>query len=234
MDRKFCKRHNNGEGAWIDTSAFTKSTTSRDGFYTYCKDCAKKALYEWRAKNADKLKAINYKWREQNREILREGHAIAKAKWRRKDPAKKAADGWKSHLKGAHGLTPEWYDQRFKDQNGLCAICGNPPQKFRLRVDHDHKTEVRRGLLCNSCNVALERVETIPDWHAKALAYLAQYEPPKRLCEKCGGELDPGEQQHMVEYLEYQDGSDGQWKINSCWQQIEGGKWRPVVQPQRG
>lgn len=44
------------------------------------------------------------------------------------------------------------YDQLFKLQDGKCAICRNRPIKKRLAEDHDHKTNVVRGLLCDRCN----------------------------------------------------------------------------------
>lgn len=39
-------------------------------------------------------------------------------------------------------------------QNGLCGICSKPEShfKFRLAVDHNHKTGQVRGLLCYRCN----------------------------------------------------------------------------------
>ena len=36
---------------------------------------------------------------------------------------------------------------------GCCEICGTPHEV--LCIDHDHKTEAIRGLLCVSCNLAL-------------------------------------------------------------------------------
>ena len=44
-----------------------------------------------------------------------------------------------------------------ESQNGICAICGNLEtiQKSHLSVDHDHKTNKVRGLLCRECNRAL-------------------------------------------------------------------------------
>ena len=52
-------------------------------------------------------------------------------------------------------LTPLGYSLRLADQGGVCAVCGEPPKKGRLHVDHCHETGKVRGLLCQSCNVAL-------------------------------------------------------------------------------
>jgi hypothetical protein len=48
----------------------------------------------------------------------------------------------------------------FKEQNGVCAICGQPEVAIDKRtniikllaVDHDHQTGKVRGLLCQKCN----------------------------------------------------------------------------------
>jgi hypothetical protein len=57
------------------------------------------------------------------------------------------------HLKRTYGLTLEQYDEMFESQNGVCAICGGVNiNGKRLCVDHNHKTNKVRGLLCHSCN----------------------------------------------------------------------------------
>ncbi|WP_243710725.1 endonuclease domain-containing protein [Actinomadura sp. KC216] len=43
------------------------------------------------------------------------------------------------------------YDQLFKAQGGVCAGCLQPRTQ-RLSVDHDHKSQLVRGLLCRRCN----------------------------------------------------------------------------------
>ena len=50
----------------------------------------------------------------------------------------------------------EKYDFLFKKQKGLCKICGKSPKpNTRLSIDHCHKNQVIRGLLCSNCNTAL-------------------------------------------------------------------------------
>lgn len=64
-------------------------------------------------------------------------------------------------LRETFGITLDDYKEILLKQNGVCAICGRPETstyKGKLRhlsVDHDHKTDKVRGLLCNDCNVAL-------------------------------------------------------------------------------
>ena len=89
----------------------------------------------------------------------------------------------------AYGVTPEWYERTLAKQRGGCAICGCPQenQQRQLAIDHDHRccdkprgkgacNKCRRGLLCDNCNRALERLESDPDWAEKALNYLANWQ----------------------------------------------------------
>ena len=46
------------------------------------------------------------------------------------------------------------YSEMFAAQHGRCLIC-NRPEKWELRVDHDHITGKVRGLLCHKCNSGL-------------------------------------------------------------------------------
>lgn len=82
---------------------------------------------------------------------------------------------WVAMLKSEYGVTPEWYEQKLAEQGGKCAICSAVRSTLNLAVDHCHVTQKNRGIICGRCNTALERLETIPDWAAKALAYLASY-----------------------------------------------------------
>lgn len=52
-----------------------------------------------------------------------------------------------------YGITGDEYDMLYAAQGGKCAICLTATGKARmLAVDHDHKTNIKRGLLCGSCN----------------------------------------------------------------------------------
>lgn len=75
----------------------------------------------------------------------------------RSNPKHTSAISQRSKLKTKYGLTDAIYQQMFKMQKGVCAICGKPePHKGRrLAVDHNHNTTQVRGLLCSHCNVAL-------------------------------------------------------------------------------
>lgn len=58
-------------------------------------------------------------------------------------------------LQKLFGLSVDEYDELLSTQGGVCRICGRPPGKKRLSVDHDHATGRVRGLLCSQCNQML-------------------------------------------------------------------------------
>lgn len=58
----------------------------------------------------------------------------------------------RKQLLDTYGITAGQYEAMLRRQGGVCAICGKPPKTKALNVDHDHKTETVRGLLCMQCN----------------------------------------------------------------------------------
>ena len=69
------------------------------------------------------------------------------------------------------------YDFLFKKQKGLCKICEKPPKpNTRLTIDHCHKTQVIRGLLCSNCNTALGLFKDNNKSMHKAISYLIHNE----------------------------------------------------------
>ncbi len=69
------------------------------------------------------------------------------------------------------GMDADLYDSLLASQDGVCAICGNPPKKRRLSVDHNHRTGQVRGLLCFRCNRQLSTYVT-SQWLRAALVYV--------------------------------------------------------------
>jgi hypothetical protein len=80
----------------------------------------------------------------------------------------------KSNLKINYNITIEEYNEKLKQQNYCCDICNKHKNKFKrnLHVDHDHKTNKVRGLLCASCNTKLSVVENRLE---EMLKYLNKY-----------------------------------------------------------
>ena len=78
-----------------------------------------------------------------------------------------------------YGISPQRFNELLVEQGNACAICRSPFEyehdtaRQNLdrayhsgpHVDHDHRTKVARGLLCNRCNRALgmfgDSIETL-------------------------------------------------------------------------
>lgn len=97
-------------------------------------------------------------------------------KWNGTDGQRNAA------LKYGYSMTLAEYELKLAAQGGVCRLCGTPPKKNRLCVDHDHKCcpgrkacgKCNRGLVCTKCNLHLGAIET-PGWLKTALDYLEEY-----------------------------------------------------------
>ncbi|RFF46252.1 hypothetical protein D0A35_18975 [Xanthomonas campestris] len=79
-------------------------------------------------------------------------------------------------LRSKFGLTPVAYAEMLEAQAGACAICGTQPTpgEKRFPVDHCHKTDQVRGILCGPCNRALGLFQDDPEILARAASYLTR------------------------------------------------------------
>jgi len=93
--------------------------------------------------------------------------------WMKANPEKMRAINARITLFRLHGLTPKHYEKLSAAQNGMCAICSVCPDPGkRLYIDHCHKTNRIRGLLCNRCNRAMGLFEDDPELLRKVIDYL--------------------------------------------------------------
>lgn len=76
--------------------------------------------------------------------------------WMQNNPMKVLESQIRRKLKHLNisGLSLETYLIIDSKQQGTCGICNRVPYK-RLSIDHCHKTNKFRGLLCNKCNTGL-------------------------------------------------------------------------------
>jgi hypothetical protein len=144
-------------------------------------DEARKRLF-----TATRKRLSNDRYKNSHREILRERSNLYKQnnrekvraqqrRWRKRNGGEKRRT---YNLRYLYGVTSEWFDAKLQEQGGGCAICGatDKGRKIRsLHIDHNHTTKVNRGILCELCNHAIARIESVPDWDIKALLYLEQY-----------------------------------------------------------
>lgn len=109
------------------------------------------AVAEWKIANRDKH--INHvkKYNHKNKDKMR----IYNRLWSRK----------KAKLPEPTRECPE-----------VCELCGNPPGKQSLALDHCHKTGIFRGWLCGKCNRGLGLLGDNLESLQKAIIYLNRRE----------------------------------------------------------
>lgn len=98
-----------------------------------CKDCCNEENRVWNRENKDRI-----------REERKSDPSYIRAKRNRL-------------LKRKFDITIDDYDNMLFNQNNRCSICLKHQDEFKalLAVDHCHKTNKVRGLLCMNCNTAL-------------------------------------------------------------------------------
>ncbi len=150
---------------------FYRAAGMRDGHRNDCKVCNNAAKHARYMADPEPAKQRTRQWQRENAERLN-----AYRRERRKlDEVKRRERA--SHLKRKFGITLEQYEEMFKSQGGVCAICGRPPsEKYSLHVDHDHFTGKIRGLVCFPCNEGLGLFQDDPYLLEAAIAYLERYE----------------------------------------------------------
>ena len=89
-----------------------------------------------------------------------------------------------SRIKCLFGIKKEEYEKILLDQNNVCAICKQPEKLISktgrgrcefLCVDHCHKTNNIRGLLCRKCNAALGSFNDSISMLEAAIKYLEHF-----------------------------------------------------------
>jgi hypothetical protein len=128
----------------------------------------------WRDKNRAKISADNKRRYEANADQFKKNAAD----WRAANLEKHRGVARKAKLK-TRCSTPEYYDAKFAEQNGVCALCGRASLNRRLDQDHDAKRQIPRGLLCRVCNPRVGWFEAIREIIPRIEAYLAPYEKEK-------------------------------------------------------
>lgn len=85
----------------------------------------------------------------------------------------------RNNLKSKYGLTEGEHTERVVRQGGQCAICcqeptSKNPKYSKLVVDHCHKTNRVRCLLCSQCNTMLGMARDEPSVLRAAARYLEE------------------------------------------------------------
>lgn len=128
---------------------------------------AKKYRIKYMAKDPEKYKKIAREnaanWRKKNPEKYKE---ILKNYW--------AKNKEKCLYLKRYSISKEDFQNILKKQNNVCVICKNKDERS-LSVDHDHKTNKNRGLLCRKCNIGLGFFNDDIKLLKEAIKYLESY-----------------------------------------------------------
>jgi hypothetical protein len=76
------------------------------------------------------------------------------------------------HFKHIWGLSPEEHEAMKLKQGGRCAICKEVKD---LYIDHHHKTDITRGLICRPCNFALGHIKDSIEIAKRIVEYLEEH-----------------------------------------------------------
>ena len=124
-------------------SDFPPNKKNKDGLNIKCRVCFNAYMKEWYAKNKEKHKARVYS-------NPRQASSIRRPK--------------------RYGLTQADVDVMLSKFDGLCHLCKKKPA---VCIDHCHKTNVVRGLLCHGCNSGLGKLGDSIEGLQRAIDYLS-------------------------------------------------------------
>ncbi len=152
---------------------FPLSKQTKDGRFSYCKECHIEYQQE-------RYSQVDYKVRAKQAEQNKPSRKVATFLRDRYFSKAQVA-----MLKSRYGLTPTDMLAMVSDQDNRCKICFQRPpkpvegkrQKQFLCVDHDHDSGKIRGLLCDSCNIGLGGFKDNTELFQAAINYLKAQEP---------------------------------------------------------
>lgn len=123
----------------------------------------KKRKREWAKTESQKKYRREYMrvWREKNREK----HNETARKSHEKNKHKHIGEARIRWLMSKYNMTEDDYKEMLLNQNNKCLICGKEHSETSkgLHIDHDHDTDIVRGLLCSKCNGSLGWYEKYKD-----------------------------------------------------------------------
>jgi hypothetical protein len=153
---------------------------------------SRKATKEWRARNPEKIKErtkpsraeYNKAWRAQNPEktkLYYARYAARQQKWYEEHHAEQVSYNQDYHCRKKYGISFTEKLEMLTAQGGMCSICKTkkPGTKHEWVVDHDHKTNAVRQILCHPCNLLLGAARDDITILQRAIDYLKFHGEPK-------------------------------------------------------
>jgi hypothetical protein len=90
--------------------------------------------------------------------------------------------GRDSHYRRTYGVTQHEYNLMVAKQESKCKVCeveAGDGHMSRLVVDHCHKSNEMRGLICQNCNMALGNAKDNSEILRKLADYLDEFYDPR-------------------------------------------------------
>jgi len=152
-------------------SEFNKNKSTKDGLQKHCNTCR----LSYRKNNKEKIAKANKKLLSIPENTIKNRQRAAL--WNTKNPEKRKIIVQKEHYKRRYGLSLEQKQAMVDKQNGKCAICKNDLKNTRdVCVDHDHKTNVVREILCRKCNLGIGHLNDSTQILKSAILYLNKHD----------------------------------------------------------
>ena len=159
----------------------------------------KKAEYQrrWRLKNLERIRVYQRRWQRKNKEKIKEYYRNwrtanmarvrdLRRKWKKDAGPQYFAKYRKANkqkhryysIKHRHGLSKDAYDLLLSTQSFRCAACEvdlSAIGSHNIHVDHCHKTQKIRAILCGPCNRALGLMKDDPVKLHKLAEYITRF-----------------------------------------------------------
>lgn len=153
----------------------------RFGYLSMCKICHKKASTQWAKKNPEKALANARKSATKYRTLHPEENKRRKRDWYRAHKKWFCVIRRNSRYLKKYGIVPGQLETMLLEQHNRCLIC-NKDIGFKgayngssAVVDHNHETNMIRGLLCSNCNRGMGYLKDNIEYLKNAIKYLKKY-----------------------------------------------------------
>lgn len=172
-----------------DTLEFSKRKRSRDGFFIWCKKCDNEHSKKYQKEHLEGARLRKKRWykRHSVEQSLKSNnynkeHRTEKTLYMRefckKHPEETLLYRRNYNCMRAHGITLKQKEEMILNQDNKCLICEIDLRQLntkKVHVDHDHKTNKIRGILCHYCNTALGFLEEDLEKVYKLAEYVKKY-----------------------------------------------------------
>lgn len=91
--------------------------------------------------------------------------------WRQANPEAARSKDKRTRLATKYGLTEDQVQVLLDRYDGLCWVCR---RRKAVVVEHDHATEIVRGMTCQTCNGVLAKTDADPEYLEKVDTYLKE------------------------------------------------------------